>query len=111
MKCEHDLSSSSCQLRERSGKAKALGIGWHERMQDTSSELAHRDMKKEQKKEGNDCVWKRMVSEEQSLSGAPVSVEVGEEQASDNGIKGITIVIHLEGREDVVITAELSQGN
>lgn len=56
MKCEHDLSSSSCQLRERGGKAKVLGKDWHERMQDTSSELAHKDMKKEQKKEGNDCV-------------------------------------------------------
>jgi hypothetical protein len=52
-----------------------------------------------------------MVSEERSLSGAPVSVKVGEEQPSDNGIKGLTIVNHLEGREDVVITAELSQGN
>lgn len=100
-KPERDLSSSSLQLREQGGKAKALGTDWHEGIQDTSSESAHRDMKKEQLDDNHGCAWKQMASKP-GLPSAHVSAKVGEEEACDIGITGI--------REDVMIKADLSQG-
>jgi hypothetical protein len=72
-------------------------------MQDTSSESANKKMENELLDLHHDCAWKLKGSQkQQDLSGA--------EKSGDTGIKGITIVIHLEGREDVVIKADLSHG-
>ncbi len=113
---EHDVSGPSLQLRERSGKAKDLGTDWQGIARDISSEQAHIDMIKEHQKNEHDCAWKRIammgmsgISREQNLSGTDASTKQGGKEASDIGISSITIVIHLEGREDVVIKGDLRQ--
>lgn len=64
----------------------------------------------------HDCAWKRIamrgkngIAQKPNMSGAEDTTTIGE-KAGDIGINGIAIVIHLEGREDVVIEVDLSQG-
>lgn len=111
-KCEHDLLNSLLQLRERGDKVKGFGTTGQEGGQNSSSELAHM---LEEREEEHDCAWKRIamgdkngIAQKPNMSGAEDTTTI--EKASDIGINGITIVIHLEGREDVVIKADLGQG-
>jgi hypothetical protein len=48
------------------------------------------------------------IAQNPSKPRAQEATKVGETEVGDVGIKGITIVIHLEGREDLVIRANLS---
>lgn len=105
-KYDNDLSSLTLQAGERGN---AFGTGSHDEMQDTASDSARSNMKKEQLAEDHGCIWNRMASKKQESPGPQISAKNGNEEASESGIKGITIVIHLEGREDVVIRTDLSQ--
>jgi hypothetical protein len=66
---------------------------------------------------GHDCIWKRtamrnaaVFTQNRNESGTQETTKAGEKDASDVGINGVTIVLHLEGREDVVMRADLSHG-
>jgi hypothetical protein len=55
--------------------------------------------------EMHECLWKRMFLEEQRERGVR---EGGEDQ--NCGVKGISVVLHFEGRDDFVFRGELSSG-
>jgi len=54
----------------------------------------------------HECIWKRMFLEEQYLSGVQ---EGGQDQ--DSCIRGITVMLHFEGKDDFVFKGELSGGS
>jgi hypothetical protein len=54
--------------------------------------------------EGHECAWKTMVLAEQDG-------RKWDKRNADLGIKGITVLIHIDGREDLVVKAELSDAS
>lgn len=56
--------------------------------------------------EMHECIWKRMFLEKQYIKRG---LEGGQDR--DNCIRGITVMLHFEGRDDFVFKGELSGGN
>jgi hypothetical protein len=55
--------------------------------------------------EMHDCLWRRMFLEEQYEK---EDRETGKDR--DCGIQGVTVLLHFEGRDDLVFKGELSSG-
>lgn len=115
--CEHRFSNPPLQMREQAEKAKGLGTACQEGTQDSSSKLALRNKVRELQEEKRDCTWKWIaigvkngIAQKQNLFKIGKTTKPREKEVSDIRISDITIIIHLEGREDVVIKADLSQG-